>query len=80
MTSRLTALLSAATAHSRKDDAGTIHAAPSASFGSLSLPWQAIAASLDAETSAALADYVISLLEAHGALRTHGLPSGGSAS
>ncbi|MDX2088308.1 MAG: glutamine synthetase III [Kofleriaceae bacterium] len=57
MNTRTSALLSAATAHSRKDDAGTINAPPSSSFGSLSLPWQAIAASLDADTSGALADY-----------------------
>jgi glutamine synthetase len=58
MTTRVTALLSAATAYARKDDAGTINAPPSASFGSLSLPWQAIASSLDQETSGQLADYV----------------------
>ena len=58
MNSRVTALLSASTAHARKDDAGTINAPPSASFGALSLPWQSIAASLDSDTSAALADYV----------------------
>jgi glutamine synthetase len=56
-TSRYTALLSAFSAHARKDDAGTINAAPSASFGTLSLPWQAIAASLDSDASASLADY-----------------------
>jgi glutamine synthetase len=58
MNSRISALLSASTTHSRKDDAGTINAPPSASFGALSLPWQSIAASLDADTSSALADYV----------------------
>jgi glutamine synthetase len=58
MNSRVTALLSAATAHATKDDAGTINAPPSASFGALSLPWQSIAASLDSDTSSALADYV----------------------
>ncbi len=57
MNSRTAALLSAFSAHATKDDAGTINAPPSASFGSLSLPWQAIAASLDGDASAALAAY-----------------------
>ena len=55
---RFSVLLSAASAHVAKDDAGTINEPPSASFGSLSLPWQALAASLDSETSSALVDYV----------------------
>ena len=59
MNSRISALLSTSTPHSRKDDASTINAPPSASFGELSLPWQAIAASLDANTSRALADRVM---------------------
>ena len=58
MNHRITALLSAATAHSRKDDAGTSNWPSSESFGSLSLPWQTIAASLDNDTSVALTAYV----------------------
>jgi glutamine synthetase len=58
VSSRVSSLLSAASSHPAKDDAGTINAPPSTSFGSLSLPWQAIAASLDSDASSALGKYV----------------------
>lgn len=54
---RTTALLAAVAAHPLKDDAATKNEAPSALFGSLTLPWRTVAASLDGEASSALAKY-----------------------
>ena len=58
MNNRVSALLSAATAHARKDDEATKNGPTSETFGSLSLPWQQLAATLDLATAKALEAYV----------------------
>ena len=55
---RTTASYAAVSARPTFDDEGTINEAPSASFGSLSLPWQTIAALLDGEASTAFREFV----------------------
>ncbi|MSP62935.1 MAG: glutamine synthetase type III [Myxococcales bacterium] len=55
---RTMASFGATSARPEFDDAQTRNEAPSESFGSLSLPWQTIAASLDGEASAAFREFV----------------------